>query len=80
MDTPTRTYSNKEITIEWRDYLCIHCGNCITGLPSVFKINRRPWIQLDNATPEEIKKQVSNCPSGALKDATTTRKEQESNS
>ena len=27
---------------------------------------KKPWIQIENATSEELKKQIDTCPSGAL--------------
>jgi hypothetical protein len=32
----------------------------------VFKPKEKPWIQQENATPEELINQVKQCPSGAL--------------
>ena len=66
MGIETRRYSNGEVTIVWRSSLCVHCGNCARGLPSVFKPKERPWITPENATTQEIVDQVANCPSGAL--------------
>ena len=63
---PTRSYSNGEITVEWRDKLCRHCKACITGLPQVFDLEKRPWVNIHGATTQEIVEQVSKCPSGAL--------------
>lgn len=66
MDKPTRTYTNGEITVEWRPELCVHCEACITGLPQVFDLSKRPWVNIHGATSEQIVKQVSECPDGAL--------------
>ena len=62
----TKKYSNGEVTVVWKNALCIHCGNCFKGLPSVFDPRRQPWIIPEAATTEEIIKQVNQCPSGAL--------------
>ncbi len=61
-----KSYSNGENTIFWKPELCIHSGNCVRGLPSVFNNHIRPWIQLEYATTAEIIMTVNNCPSGAL--------------
>ncbi len=61
-----KNYTNGEITIRWEPKICIHSGICARGLPSVFKPKDRPWIQMENANTEEIKEQVSQCPSGAI--------------
>lgn len=45
---------------------CIHAGECVRGLPSVFDTERRPWILPDAASPAELRDIVARCPSGAL--------------
>jgi putative redox protein len=67
MSEPTRTYKNAEIAVEWRAELCVHCGECASGLPKVFDVDARPWINLEGASSQEIKEQVYKCPSSALK-------------
>lgn len=67
MSEPTRTYTNGEITVEWRPELCVHCQNCITGLPAVFDLAERPWVNINGATSAEIVSQVEQCPRGALR-------------
>lgn len=62
----TKKYSNGEITVVWKPSLCIHSRNCFNGLPGVFDPAKRPWIDPKGASSEEIVKQVSLCPSGAL--------------
>ncbi|MFT6815745.1 MAG: putative Fe-S cluster protein YjdI [Sphingobacteriales bacterium] len=59
-------YPKEDIRIVWQPDLCIHCGECAKGLPTVFKPREKPWIQTDDATKEKIIKQVAQCPSGAL--------------
>lgn len=61
-----KEYTNGEVTIVWQNALCIHSGNCIRGLPSVFNNNARPWIRAEGATTSDIINQVTKCPSGAL--------------
>ena len=61
-----KKYTNEEVTIVWKNKLCIHSGNCFRGLPGVFDHRRKPWITPETATTEAIIKQVQNCPSGAL--------------
>ncbi len=63
---PTRTYSSDQITVEWRPEKCIHCGDCIRGLPEVFNLDARPWVNLQGASAQAIAEQVEKCPSGAL--------------
>lgn len=45
---------------------CIHARNCWLGLPNVFDPSKRPWIQPESATTEEIVATIDACPSGAL--------------
>ncbi|MDN3203634.1 (4Fe-4S)-binding protein [Algoriphagus sediminis] len=68
MSTPKtkKEYSNGEVTITWEAHKCIHAANCVKGLPSVFDANKRPWINAQGASTEEIVNQVKACPSGAL--------------
>jgi len=68
MSKPTRIYTDidKRITVEWRPELCVHCGECLLGLPNVFDLTAKPWINIQADTPERIKKQVSLCPSKAI--------------
>jgi len=61
-----KEYSNGEITIVWQPGLCTHSGVCVRTLPKVYNPKAKPWIEIDNATTEELKDQVSKCPSGAL--------------
>jgi uncharacterized Fe-S cluster protein YjdI len=62
----TRKYTNGEVTIIWKPDLCTHSGHCVKGLPGVFKPQEQPWINVDNASTEELIDQVKACPSGAL--------------
>ncbi|MCR9154671.1 MAG: (4Fe-4S)-binding protein [Bacteroidetes bacterium] len=61
-----KEYSNGEIKIKWQAELCQHAGICVRSLPAVYKPNSKPWIQINNASSESLKHQISNCPSGAL--------------
>lgn len=62
----TKEYTNGEVTIVWQSGKCIHSGNCVKGLPEVFKPREQPWIQPENASTEKIVEVVNRCPSGAL--------------
>ena len=64
--TPTRIYQRGSLVVEWRDYLCSHCGHCTRGLPTVFDTAKRPWVNLGGASDDAIRLQVADCPSGAL--------------
>lgn len=62
----TKTYTNGEVTILWQSALCQHSGVCVKNLHNVFKPQTQPWIQMENASSEEIVTTVAKCPSGAL--------------
>lgn len=59
-------YTNGDVTIIWKPELCAHAGICVKMLPEVYNPKNRPWIKPENATSDEIIKQVNQCPSGAL--------------
>lgn len=66
MSKPERRYSNGEIVVIWRPGLCEHSGECLRSLPSVFRLEERPWVRITEADSESIKSTVEKCPSGAL--------------
>ncbi len=66
MADKTKEYSNGEVTIVWKQDVCIHSAICVNGLPGVFDSKARPWINAEGATTDEIVTQVKKCPSGAL--------------
>ena len=61
-----KSYVGKKITIHDNRRICSHAAECVNNLPSVFKLNARPWIESDGATVEEIINTIRKCPSGAL--------------
>ena len=62
----TKKYTNGELTIVWKPTSCIHSGVCVSELPQVYNPKIKPWINIDNAGTDELKKQIIKCPSGAL--------------
>lgn len=61
-----RIYSNDQIGVSWEPKLCIHFGACFRRLPEVFKPLKRPWVDVNAASSEEIAAAVMLCPTGAL--------------
>lgn len=61
-----KQYSNGEITVFWKSELCIHSANCLLDLPRVFNNRKKPWININGATSQEILKTIDTCPSRAL--------------
>ena len=62
----TKKYTTDELTVIWKPQLCTHSAKCFNGLPNVFDPRVKPWITPENATREEIMKQIDQCPSKAL--------------
>ena len=61
-----KEYSNDDITIVWKAKSCIHAAECVKRLPEVYDPKGKPWIKIENADTDSLKKQVEACPSGAL--------------
>lgn len=66
MDRNERSYSNDDITVHWKPKECVHAGTCFRELRKVFDPARRPWIDMDQGTTEEIIDIVERCPTDAL--------------
>ena len=62
-----REYRNDQIVVRWEPSLCIHVAECLRGLPQVFNVRRRPWVEVDAASADEIAEVVLRCPSSALR-------------
>ena len=61
-----KEYANEQIVVTWEPAYCIHTANCLNGLPEVFDAWRRPWIEVDKASADDIADVVMRCPTGAL--------------
>ena len=59
-------YKGKDVIVSYNPKICIHAAACVTGLPKVFNVMKRPWVEPENASAEEIIAQIKKCPSGAL--------------
>ena len=66
MEDNIKKYDNGEITVIWQPHLCVHSARCVNGLPAVFNLQQKPWINVTAADTEIIANQISQCPSGAL--------------
>src|SRR5687768_5021665 len=47
-----KSYVGKKITIHDNRKICSHAGECVNNLPSIFRLNQRPWIDPDQETTE----------------------------
>jgi len=61
-----KVYRGKDIEVSFDLDQCVHIGECLRGLPHVFKLKRRPWVLPDEADVEAVVETVLRCPSGAL--------------
>jgi uncharacterized Fe-S cluster protein YjdI len=59
-------YKNDKLVVRYDPAICIHAGECVRGLPSVFNLSRKPWIDVSGASAAAVIEQVKRCPSGAL--------------
>ena len=66
MEKRLQTWEGEEIVVTFDPNVCIHSGECVRGLPAVFDVRLRRWIQPDNAPAGGVADQVRRCPSGAL--------------
>jgi uncharacterized Fe-S cluster protein YjdI len=61
-----QSYESDDIVVTFDPNVCIHSGECIRGLPSVFDVRLKRWIRPENAPAGQVAEQVRRCPSGAL--------------
>jgi CDGSH-type Zn-finger protein/uncharacterized Fe-S cluster protein YjdI len=59
-------YHGRDIVVTYDLQRCTHAGACLRELPAVFNTGKRPWVQPDAATADEVAAAVMRCPSGAL--------------
>jgi uncharacterized Fe-S cluster protein YjdI/CDGSH-type Zn-finger protein len=64
---PVQTYTAPGITVTFDPRICAHSAVCLRGLPAVFDVNRKDWIDPGAASAAEIAAAIDRCPSGALK-------------
>ena len=65
-DQSIKEYSNGEVIITFDASKCIHSEKCVNGLPEVFDVKARPWINVKETAMGKIVNQVQKCTSGAL--------------
>jgi uncharacterized Fe-S cluster protein YjdI len=61
-----KEYSNEDITVTWDQDKCIHAKECVKNLPQVFTPEKMPWVNIKEASSEDIMSAIDRCPSGAL--------------
>lgn len=61
------TYSTNEVEVSWDMKRCIHAKECVNGLPEVFDITKKPWIDPEQSDDvSKLTNIIHKCPSGAL--------------
>ena len=43
-----------KVVVRYNPAICIHAGECVRGLPSVFSLSRKPWIDVNAASAAAI--------------------------
>lgn len=66
MDEDVHEYEGTAVDVTWDAKRCIHARACVEGLPGVFDTAKRPWIQPDEASVDDVTTVVARCPTGAL--------------
>lgn len=66
MEEKFKKYCNESITVRFYPERCTGSAVCTSSLPEVFNTSCRPWVNVDGAKVEEIKRIIDCCPSGAL--------------
>ena len=59
-------YAAPGVTVTWEPGRCQHAGECVRGLPAVFEVDRRPWIDPEAAPADRVVEVIDRCPSYAL--------------
>jgi uncharacterized Fe-S cluster protein YjdI len=66
-----RTYAGPLVDVSFDAEVCRHAAECVRGMPEVFDVSRRPWIDPTQAhtedTAQALRRVVGRCPSGALR-------------
>ena len=54
MKDPIQEYKTAAMIVRFDPRVCIHSAVCVGGLPSVFDVGKRPWINIEGAGAEAI--------------------------
>ena len=57
-----QTYEGEHIRVTFDPNLCIHSAKCLSGLPAVFDVRRRKWIDVSAAPAGAIAPVIDRCP------------------
>jgi len=59
-------YEGREVTVTFNPMVCSHAAECGRIAVNIFDDQKRPWVQPDNGTLEQVHAVMAACPSGAL--------------
>jgi uncharacterized Fe-S cluster protein YjdI len=59
-------YRGTDFEVTYDKDVCTHAAVCVKTLPNVFDPKKKPWVNTDGATKQEIANMIKTCPSGAL--------------
>ncbi len=59
-------YEGNDLTVKYERPRCIHAERCVKDLPEVFNPKRKPWVDADATSAENLANLIHTCPSGAL--------------
>ena len=59
-------YKGENIVVYFSVDRCTHVAECIRGLPRVFDTSKRPWVNTEAASADDIAEVIITCPTGAL--------------
>lgn len=66
MPPRVREYDADAITVTYDARRCLHAHECVRGLPRVFDVERRVWIDATQASADAVAVVIGRCPTGAL--------------
>ena len=66
MEEDVHEYNGEDVAVSFDSNRCIHARECVEGLPTVFDVDRRPWVDPDGDDAEAVAAVVERCPTGAL--------------
>ena len=55
-----KEYRTKDIVVHWQPDRCSHSAICLKQLPQVFDLEKKPWVNVEAASPEEIIRTIDN--------------------
>lgn len=61
-----RTYTAESIDVHYDVKRCIHAAECVHGAPGVFDPKRKPWVDAEGGSANQIAEVIMRCPTGAL--------------